>query len=196
MKASTVLTISFIFILALLSAMAGWFGRMAYDQRNTPPAPPTPPDTIYAWNPDTAKVVDTKPAGSVVAKLPVHRDTVLLSKDDNLLASDANLLADNDTSAAVDHFRDSTKMIQPCDSVAVEVPIERRAYEGENYRAVVQGFRPELVSIDIRLPEIAAPTPQRAKRWHFTVGVQLGYGFTPAGWQSYAGIGGTFGYSF
>ena len=84
MKASTVLTISFIFILALLSAMAGWFGRMAYDQRSAPPAPPAPPDTIYVWNPDTAKVVDTKPAGSVVAKLPVHRDPVLLSQDDNL----------------------------------------------------------------------------------------------------------------
>ena len=194
MKASTVLTISFIFILALLSAMAGWFGRMAYDQRNTPPASPTPPGTIYVWNPDTAKVVDTKPAGSVVAKLPVHRDTVL-SQDDNLLAPDANLLADNDTSAAVDHFRDSTKMIQPCDSVAVEVPIERRAYEGENYRAVVQGFRPELVSIDIRLPEIAAP-PSKRKWWSVTIGPQLGYGLTPAGWQPYAGIGITAGISF
>ncbi len=195
MKASTVLIITFGIVLMLLSAMAGWFGRMAYDQRNTPPASPAPPDTIYVWNPDAAKVVDTKPAGSVVATLPVHRDT-LLSKDDNLLASDANLLTENDTTTAVDHFRDSTKMMQPCDSVVVEVPIERRTYEGENYRAVVQGFRPELVSIDIRLPEIAAPTPQPAKRWHFTVGVQLGYGFTPAGWQPYAGVGGTFGYSF
>ena len=177
----------------LLSVLAGWLGRMAYDQRSAPPAPPR--DTMFVWIRDTVKVVESKPAGSVVATLPVHRDT-LLSKDDNLLASDANLLAENDSSAAVDHFRDSTKMMQPCDSVVVEVPIEQRTYEGENYRAVVQGFRPELVSIDIRIPKIAAPATQRAKRWRFTVGVQMGYGFTPAGWQPYAGIGGTFGYSF
>jgi hypothetical protein len=87
-------------------------------------------------------------------------------------------------------------MMQPCDSVLVEVPIEQRTFEGDNYRAVVQGFHPELVSIDIRFPEIAAPAPQRAKRWRFTVGPQLGYGFTPAGWQPYAGIGITAGISF
>jgi len=175
MKASTVLTISFIFILALLSAMAGWFGRMAYDQRNAPPAPPR--DTMFVWIRDTIVQVQEKPAGSVIAALPTARP------DDGVVPQIDTMMSKPDT-------------VIVRDSVVVEVPIVQRTYEGENYRAVVQGFRPELVSIDIRLPEIAAPTPQRAKRWHFTVGVQLGYGFTPAGWQPYAGIGGTFGYSF
>ena len=191
MKASTVLTISFCFVLMLLSVLAGWLGRMAYEEMNAPPAPQV--DTV--WIRDTIKMVETKPAGTVVATLPVHHRTTVLSKDDNFMAPDASLLADNDTTVA-EYFRDTTKMMQPCDSVAVDVPIEQRTYEGENYRAVVQGFRPELVSIDIRIPKIAAPATEPVKRWHFTVGVQLGYGFTPAGWQSYAGIGGTFGYSF
>jgi hypothetical protein len=34
------------------------------------------------------------------------------------------------------------------------------------------------------------------KRWSFTVGLQVGIGYTPAGVQPYAGAGVTFGYSF
>lgn len=172
MKASTVLTISFIFILALLSAMAGWFGRMAYDQRNAPPAPPR--DTMFVWVRDTIVQVQEKPVGSVIAALPTARpDTVFVPQIDTLMS------------------KPDTVIVR--DSVVVEVPIVQRTYEGEHYRAVVQGYRPELVSIDLRLPEVAAP---KRKWWSVTVGPQLGYGFTPAGWQPYAGIGGTFGYSF
>ncbi len=81
------------------------------------------------------------------------------------------------------------------DTVAVEVPIVQRVFTGEYYRAVVQGFRPELVSIDIRYPGAAAPSANR-KWWSFTVGPQLGYGFTPKGWQPYTGVGVTAGLTF
>ena len=83
----------------------------------------------------------------------------------------------------------------PRDSVQVEVPIEQKTYEGENYRAVVQGFRPELVSIDIRQQTVTV-TEYKRKWWSVTIGPQLGYGFTPAGWQPYAGIGASVGISF
>lgn len=81
------------------------------------------------------------------------------------------------------------------DSVLVEVPIYEKTYTGENYKATVRGFNPELVDIWIKQKETIITVPYR-KRWSFTVGPQAGYGFTPEGWQPYAGVGATFGYSF
>lgn len=175
MKTSTLLAITVAALLVVLAAFGGWIGRGAWERRH---AQPIQADTVYVWKHDTVKLVETKPAGTVVVKLPVYvRDTIKIAQNAN----------------AADHLRDSTQMVQPSDSVQVEVPIEQRTYEGENYRAVVRGYRPELVSIDIRLPEVAAP---KRKRWAVTVGPQLGYGFTPAGWQPYAGIGITAGFTF
>jgi len=178
MKASTTLTIATFILLSILSAVLGWMGRGSWERRHS-----LPPQIDTVWRYDTVRLVDSKPVGAVTAKLPVARPEV---------ARNANLLPDT---AAVDHFRDSTKMVQPSDSVQVEVPIERKTYEGENYRAVVQGFRPELVSIDIRQQTVTV-TEYKRKWWSVTIGPQLGYGFTPAGWQPYAGIGASVGISF
>ena len=81
------------------------------------------------------------------------------------------------------------------DSVLVEVPIVEKTYPGEDYRVTIRGFQPELVDIWIRQKETKITVPYR-KRWSFTVGPQVGVGITPNGWQPYAGIGATFGYSF
>lgn len=81
------------------------------------------------------------------------------------------------------------------DSVLVEVPITEKRYEAENYRATVRGFQPELVDIWVRETSTTIRVPYR-KRWSFTVGPQVGIGYTPAGVQPYAGAGVTFGYSF
>lgn len=81
------------------------------------------------------------------------------------------------------------------DSVLVEVPITEKRYIGDDYRATVRGFQPELVDIWIRHKETTIRVPYR-KHWSLTVGPQVGYGFTPEGWQPYAGAGLTFGYSF
>ena len=177
MKTSTLLAITVAAILVALAAFGGWIGRGAWELRHTKPLQA---DTVCVWIHDTIKLVETKPAGTVVVKLPVVvRDTIKIAQNAN----------------AADHLRDSTQMVQPRDSVQVEVPIERKTYEGENYRAVVQGFRPELVSIDIRQQTVTV-TKYKRKWWSVTIGPQLGYGFTPAGWQPYAGIGITAGISF
>lgn len=81
------------------------------------------------------------------------------------------------------------------DSVLVEVPIVEKQYIGEDYRATVRGFEPELIDIWIRRRETTITVPYR-KRWGFTVGPQVGVGITPNGWKPYAGIGASFGYSF
>ncbi|MBO6168486.1 MAG: hypothetical protein J6O51_00785 [Bacteroidales bacterium] len=79
------------------------------------------------------------------------------------------------------------------DSALVAIPIVEQLFEGEYYKAVVQGFRPVLKSIEIKHPEPPAPAH---KWWSVTIGPQVGYGFTPAGWQPYAGIGVTIGLNF
>ena len=81
------------------------------------------------------------------------------------------------------------------DSVLVEVPITEKTYMGENYKATIRGFEPELVDIWIKQRETTITVPYR-KRWSITVGPQVGIGITPQGWQPYAGAGATFGYSF
>ena len=81
------------------------------------------------------------------------------------------------------------------DSVLVEVPITEKTYMGENYKAIVRGFEPELVDIWVKQRETTITVPYR-KRWSFTAGPQVGVGYTPQGWQPYAGAGVTFGYSF
>lgn len=81
------------------------------------------------------------------------------------------------------------------DSVLVEVPIYEKTYEGENYKATVRGFQPELVDIWVKQKETTITVPYR-KRWSFTVGPQVGVGYTPSGLQPYAGIGVTYGYNF
>ena len=79
------------------------------------------------------------------------------------------------------------------DSALVAIPIVEQTFEGEFYKAVVQGYSPLLKSIEIWHPD---PPKPKQKWWSVAVGPQLGYGFTPSGWQPYAGIGVTIGISF
>lgn len=81
------------------------------------------------------------------------------------------------------------------DSVLVEVPIVEKTYEGENYRATIRGFNPELTSIWVNEKQTIIRVPVQ-KHWTFTVGPQAGFGITPKGLQPYLGGGVTFGYSF
>ena len=81
------------------------------------------------------------------------------------------------------------------DSVLVEVPIVEKTYEGENYRATIRGFNPELTSIWVNEKQTIIRVPVQ-KHWTFTVGPQAGFGITPKGLQPYLGFGGTFGYTF
>ena len=162
MKASTVLLAA----LALTLVAASFFGLGLYfGQGVAKPEPTVIVDTLVIH--DTIKLVETKPAGTIVVKLPVH-DTLWRCKTDTLVIRD---------------------------SIQVDVPIEQRKYKGNNYTAVVQGYQPELVSIDVRCPVPVAPEDKR--KWlAVTVGPQVGFGFTPKGWEPYAGIGVTAGICF
>lgn len=132
--------------------------------------------TVTKWVHDTVEVESSKPAGSVSAMLPL-----IPSKNDEI-------------STPAEVYPDTIHQNKP-DSALVSVPIEEKLCVGENYRAIIRGFQPELVDIWINQTENDISVPYR-KRWSFTVGPQVGVGITPEGWRPYAGLGVTFGYSF
>ena len=80
------------------------------------------------------------------------------------------------------------------DTAFVTLPREEVEYRDSSYRAVVSGFRPRLEELEIYQKEKivtiqtekVVSVPER-KRWG--VGVQAGYGITPAGFQPYLGVG-------
>lgn len=81
------------------------------------------------------------------------------------------------------------------DSVAVEIPITQREYEGADYRAWVSGYEPMLDSIfvfprhdvvTIREPSLRSDHNDERRRWG--LGVFAGYGVTPHGMQPCVGI--------
>lgn len=83
--------------------------------------------------------------------------------------------------------------------IEVEIPIEEREYKSEEYYAIIGGHNPYLKSIEVypRTQIVnATETITKRKRWGVSLGVQGGYGVTPVGWQPYAGVGVSFGYSF
>jgi hypothetical protein len=85
------------------------------------------------------------------------------------------------------------------DTVLVEVPIVEREYKSEEYYAIIGGYDPYLKSIEVYPTTkyiTTTETLKERKRWGVSLGVQGGYGFTPKGWQPYAGVGVSFGYNF
>ena len=79
--------------------------------------------------------------------------------------------------------------------VPVMVPISRNVYEGEDYRAVVSGFRVSIDTIDtFRKTQTLTNTfiqrgevPGKPTRWG--IGVSAGYALTPQGVKPYIGAG-------
>lgn len=86
------------------------------------------------------------------------------------------------------------------DSALVAVPISQVTCKGENYTAVIEGFRPRLVSIDIfqQTQYIETTKTIPPKKWSFgvTLGASAGVFYTPKGWQPGAGLGATIGATY
>ena len=78
------------------------------------------------------------------------------------------------------------------DTVPVLVPIERKEYATEEYRAVVEGWRPSLVEMEV-YPRTQTVTKYltretiRKSRWG--IGLQVGYGVSESRLAPYLGVG-------
>lgn len=80
------------------------------------------------------------------------------------------------------------------DTAYVQLPREEVEYRDTSYRAVVSGFLPRLEELEIYQREKVVTIQTEkvvrvpdARRWG--VGVQAGFGITPAGPQPYLGLG-------
>lgn len=116
----------------------------------------------------------------------VRVDTLLLAVVKDSLTTDADTTVSNKENVA--------------DSTLVAVPISQVTCEGENYTAVIEGFRPRLVSIDIiqQTQYIETTKTIPPKKWSFglTLGASAGVFYTPKGIQPGAGLGASVGVTY
>ena len=75
------------------------------------------------------------------------------------------------------------------DSVDVIVPVEQKTYtDSINYRAVISGAWVSLDTMEVypQREEVTIKQPPDRRRW--SIGVGVGYGMTPKGFQPWVGI--------
>ena len=126
----------------------------------------------------------------------IQRDTVWLRDTVKLPAPKPQTVHVTDT--AYVPVRDTIRLK---DTTYVAVPISQTYYHEKEYQAWVSGYRAKLDSIHVIQSTAVVEVPvyktvTKTKHWSVTVGPQVGYGFTPKGWQPYAGVGITAGYTF
>lgn len=71
------------------------------------------------------------------------------------------------------------------DSIAFVIPIEKKEYKTDHYRAIVSGYKPSLDLVEIYSKTQTITVTPKKKRWG--LGLQAGYGY-PGGWYVGAGI--------
>lgn len=71
------------------------------------------------------------------------------------------------------------------DSIPFVIPIEKKEYKTDHYRAIVSGYKPSLDLVEIYSKTQTITVTPKKKRWG--LGLQAGYGY-PGGWYIGAGI--------
>lgn len=131
--------------------------------------------------------------------LVVH-DTIEVVKWKERVRVDTLLLAVVKDSLTTDTDTTISNKENVADSALVAVPISQVTCEGENYTAIIEGFRPRLVSIDIiqQTQYIETTKTIPPKKWSFglTLGASAGVFYTPKGIQPGAGLGASVGVTY
>lgn len=130
-------------------------------------------DTVVVTIYDTVRYIAPEPKSAEVVGVKISR--MALSKRDSTEGRGLD-------SSAVE-----------CDSVEVEIPIERKVYGDSTYRAYVSGYMPSLDSLVITMPQQMIYIHEKKRRW--SVGLQAGCGVSMAGGvrlSPYIGIGITY----
>jgi hypothetical protein len=111
------------------------------------------PQQLEILRRDTVTVTDT-----IVREIPVPRTVTVVRIDTCYLSSPTDTIR-----------------------IPVAVPIERKTYTTPDYRAVVEGYRPSLVEMQVYQKQQTItqtiPISNKSKRWG--IGVQIGYGYLP-----------------
>lgn len=101
-----------------------------------------------------------------------RRDTVWLQ-----IRTQDTTKTENGTNLPTDTVKDDTQpRLEP--SGAITIPIEQKEYKTDDYKAVIEGWRPALVSMEV-YPKVTTITNTvtrlRSPRWGVTLGVGAGY---------------------
>lgn len=67
------------------------------------------------------------------------------------------------------------------DSMPVIIPIMEREYRTDDYRILINGYNPELKSVELYRPTILGTIKQRNRRWG--IGLSAGYGIGSGGFS-------------
>lgn len=67
------------------------------------------------------------------------------------------------------------------DSMPVIIPIMEREYRTDDYRILINGYNPELKSVELYRPTMLGTIKQRNKRWG--IGLSAGYGIGSDGFS-------------
>lgn len=79
------------------------------------------------------------------------------------------------------------------DTTYIQVPVEQKEYKDSLYHAWVSGYRPQLDSLHLFIPEkTITQTVERRVQPRWSLGIQGGYGISNSGLTPYLGIGLTY----
>ncbi len=127
---------------------------------------------------DSGVPPDTEPVYKVVLPAPAKPDSVVGHMTRKLPIADRSRYADSDGTVVAETRQLPTDTITAAtpggtDSAEVVIPITQIVYEDSTrYRAVVEGYEPRLISLEIYPQPAKPPAP---KRWHIGPSVGLGW---------------------
>lgn len=147
---------------------------------------------------DTTMYVDT-----LVYYRPVPKDSMVIKYVTRTLPvkrRDSSTTNNTDTFLAENYAQNNGENIPPQemsderDSMAVEIPITQKRYEGEGYRVYVSGYEPNLDSVYVfqRTAVVHERSWKPPNKWHIGITGGYGYGFKSKQAEPYIGIGITY----
>lgn len=183
MKRETITALAVLVVLLAITFVAGYYvatkTQLAVERDTT-----TYVDTIPHYKPVPK---DSTVIKYVTRTLPVKgRDNITTNK--------------TDTSLAGNYAQKDGEIIPPLcasvdsDSAVVAIPITQKRYDGDDYRAYVSGYEPNLDSIFVfpKNTVIHERSYKPPNKWHIGITGGYGYGFKSKQAEPYIGIGITY----
>lgn len=135
-------------------------------------------------------VVDSTTTESTISDLaPVIRDSVVVRYRYEVIPITASPENGDTAQSVILPAPDTLTVVKRGDSAEVIIPITQKVYETPDYRAYISGYRASMDSIFIRQQTTTIRIREPTKPKRFSIGLQVGYGMTPKGFQPYAGVG-------
>lgn len=112
-------------------------------------------------------IIDTVIVRDTIFDIKCIPEKVYITRNETIYVRSIDTLIINDYKAS-------------SDSVGIVVPIQRKEYRTDDYFAIIEGYKPSLISIEL-YPETKyitqTTTNTVTKQKRFNVGIQLGYGY-------------------